>query len=194
MAEDRDRLTDVINALNSVIGYLRRERDRQKGSPLLDPLDAADIGRIGYGRAVLDDDLPTEIEVQASEPAAPTAVAGGFENVLDPPPAVESPMGYILPDESGIIPCYAEKDGGTAGDASTTCSFTYTLYAEDQTTILVKNVDGDNATGMTPEKDRLVETKYTTPTGKNRALAYRDSTGEIHLWDANEVPYPPEEC
>jgi len=100
---------------------------------------------------------------------------------------------WVRPD--GFVRVYAERDSGTAGDASNTCAFIYSLYDTDKTTLLKKNAAGDDATGMEPEnKDsRLVDTKYTTPTGKNLAWAFYDDY-DLALWDANEVPHPPEAC
>ena len=117
---------------------------------------------------------------------------GGISLIVDKQEQTES--GESLIPDDGFLPCYAEKDGGThAGDASNDCDFTYTVYDMDQATKLTK-ADGTAAEFIKPKKHRLVKVKYTTPSGKNLAKYCRDEDGELVLWDANEVPYPPEAC
>ncbi len=106
----------------------------------------------------------------------------------------EGDDGEIVTPANSIF-VYAEKDGGSAGDADNTCSFTYSLYELDQATAMTKKAEGgDAATAMEPQKRRLVKTKYTTVTGKKLAVAFYDEDGDLVLWDANEIPYPPEAC
>lgn len=75
-------------------------------------------------------------------------------------------------------------DGGSAGSASTTCSFTYTV------TDLHGVVIGED---MSPEQRRYPNVPYTTTPNDTPGLAYYDAAGDLHLWSANELAQT-EEC
>lgn len=77
-----------------------------------------------------------------------------------------------------------EIDGGLPGSVSTTCTFTYTVRAQDGTII------GED---MTPEVRRFPETIYTEPEGEQPGTAYYGPDGTLQLFDANELPEI-EEC
>ena len=154
--------------------------------------------------AVLDisretlDDAMYQIELELMRTRT-VEVVGAQEVQVEPhlkivlPTPQEPDDGAVIPPHP-CLPCYAEMTSGSAGDASTTCDFLYSVYAMDQTTLLAKNSAGDDATGIKPKKERLVHTKYTTPSGKNLALHFYDDDGDLHLWDANELPFEPEAC
>lgn len=75
-------------------------------------------------------------------------------------------------------------DGGAAGSASTTCSWTYTV-----------NLDSGYVLGeeMTPQKCRLPNVPYETTPDDTWGAGFFDKAGEFVLWDANECPQV-EEC
>jgi hypothetical protein len=79
-----------------------------------------------------------------------------------------------------LFPVLVAKDGGGAGDASTDCSFTYT----------VKDLAGfELETALSPECGRLPKTEYAEPGADSAAVAYRDASGGLHLYHvAGEVP------
>ncbi|MBN2585013.1 MAG: hypothetical protein JXL80_18270 [Planctomycetes bacterium] len=79
-----------------------------------------------------------------------------------------------------LFPVLVTKDGGSAGDADTDCSFTYT----------VKDLAGfELETALAPECGRLPKTEYSEPSADSPAVAYRDSAGDLHLYHvAGELP------
>lgn len=99
------------------------------------------------------------------------------------------------------------KDGGVAGDASTNCTWTYTVKDLDDTTILKKYVGSNffDATGMTPEHGRFKMTNYryagetyaypyaggtSSETTSRFALVGYDKDGGLRLLQAfGEFPY-----
>lgn len=81
-------------------------------------------------------------------------------------------------------------DGGDVGSETAECTYTYTVKALDDSTILRKNNAGDNATGMTPEVPRLHyvgywyagETRTAPAVATSRyGLACYDADGDLHL-------------
>lgn len=86
---------------------------------------------------------------------------------------------------AGVFPVTVTIDGGSAGSISTTCSYTYEVKALDTSVI---------GTAMTPEKRRFPNTPYTATPANSPGLAYFDSDGALHLFDANELPDSEEEC
>jgi hypothetical protein len=141
-----------------------------------------------------------EAELSRTRPGRLTVAGGGVAHspggisILPPTQEVDSGDDQDDSPYQPVFAVYTVNDGGVAGDTSTTCTFTYTVYDLDKETILDKNADGEQATLMTPEKSRLVKVKYTTPSSYNLGLAFYDFSGDLILWDANELPYDPEEC
>ena len=79
-----------------------------------------------------------------------------------------------------FFPVTVTKDGGEAGDASTDCSFTYTV--KDLASFELE-------TALTPECGRLPKTEYAEPGADSPAVADRDTSGSPHLYHvAGEVP------
>lgn len=75
-------------------------------------------------------------------------------------------------------------DGGSAGDATHDCSFTYT----------VKDLLGwQLGTGLRPKERVYPNTPYTTTPDNTVGLAYYDQNGALQLWSANELA-DTEEC
>lgn len=75
-------------------------------------------------------------------------------------------------------------DGGSAGNATTTCSYTYEV--SDLYGVVI-------GTTKTPEKRRYPQTPYTTTPEDSPGLAYYAADGSLHLFDANEMAET-EEC
>ena len=76
------------------------------------------------------------------------------------------------------------EDGGSAGDQSTQCSFTYT----------VTDIYGNQlATGATPNKQRPSIGKMVSGDGLVGS-GYFTGAGAFVLHDANEVPSPTTDC
>lgn len=70
------------------------------------------------------------------------------------------------------------QTGGSAGDKTNPCTFTYT----------VKDLDGNTlGTVMTPEKNREAAGKRVAPTDGDYGWAFLDTDGELVLYDPNEV-------
>lgn len=89
-----------------------------------------------------------------------------------------------VPKFVGFFPVRVTLDGGGPGGSSPgnpplDCTFTYTVRALDNATILL--------TTATPLKKRWALTKYRTPAGTEFGSAFIDQTGTLKLWDANEV-------
>lgn len=84
----------------------------------------------------------------------------------------------------GLFAVTVTIDGGSAGDASTTCSFTYEVKD------LYGVVIGED---MTPEKRRYPMVPYSTTPDDSPGTAYYDQDGTLHLFDANELDQV-EEC
>lgn len=81
-----------------------------------------------------------------------------------------------------MFPVQCTVDGGDAGSFQdgTTCSYTYTVKAEDNSTQL--------ATGKTPDVPRIATCKYDTIT-TSPGIGYYDTTGMFHLYSvAKEKP------
>jgi len=81
-----------------------------------------------------------------------------------------------------------QKDGGSAGDKTTQCSFTYTIRLPSASVNL--------ATGLTPTRARpsagMLAAIAVDPSW-GIGWAYIDAAGELQLWDANET-LAPEAC
>lgn len=75
-------------------------------------------------------------------------------------------------------------DGGAAGSASATCTYTYTV--KDLYGVIIGQE-------LTPEKRRFPEVPYTTTPDDSPGIAYYDEEGDLQLFDANELPQV-EEC
>jgi hypothetical protein len=75
-------------------------------------------------------------------------------------------------------------DGGSAGSASTTCSWTYTVTMDSGYLL------GEE---MSPEKCRLPNVPYVTTPDDSWGAGFFDKAGVFVLWDANECPQV-EEC
>ena len=82
------------------------------------------------------------------------------------------------------------KDGGVAGGETAECTWTYTVKALDDTAVLPKNSDGDDAEGMTLETPRYHfcaywyagETRTAPAVATSRyGLACYDNGGDLHL-------------
>ena len=86
--------------------------------------------------------------------------------------------------------CLVTKDGGVSGGAAAMCTYTYTIMALDDTTVLPKNNALDAAEAMVPERPRLHNVRYFY-SGQSRggplgvtsryALAAYDDEGDLHL-------------
>jgi hypothetical protein len=74
------------------------------------------------------------------------------------------------------------NDGGSAGDSTTTCSYTYTVQDLSGTTTL--------GSSIAPKKWRhsSAQRKMQAPASGSIGLAYYDASGTLCLYDANEVP------
>lgn len=70
-------------------------------------------------------------------------------------------------------------DGGAAGDATTTCTWTYTVTLDSGFEL---------GTGMTPEKCRLPMVPYVETADETWGAGFFDKVGAFVLWDANECP------
>lgn len=80
--------------------------------------------------------------------------------------------------------CTTANDGGSAGDASTNCSFTYKCTDFCGNVILA---------GATPQQKRIDKTKYETESGKG--LLYLNASGQYELMYATgERPIDPTAC
>ncbi len=98
-----------------------------------------------------------------------------FKDGLRQTPAGFTPM---------MVKCV--KDGGSAGDASSDCSWTFTL--RDKRTDEVLGTLKGRGNGWIPK------TKYETPSDLGvTGQAYRDESGEWQLWDVKCQPQT-EEC
>lgn len=75
-------------------------------------------------------------------------------------------------------------DGGSAGSASATCSYTYTV------TLHSGYVLGEH---LTPARRRFANTPYTETPAESWGCGFFDKDGEFVLLDANELPQT-EEC
>lgn len=75
-------------------------------------------------------------------------------------------------------------DGGAAGSASTTCSWTYTVTMDSGYLL------GEE---MAPAKCRLPDVPYAATPAGSWGAGFFDKNGEFTLWDANECPLV-EEC
>jgi hypothetical protein len=81
------------------------------------------------------------------------------------------------------------NDGGVAGSmaTSTSCSLTYKIA--DTSGTQIKNPDGSDATGLTPDVPRYSNCKYDIPTAGSPGIAYRDGSWVWHLlWAVREKP------
>jgi hypothetical protein len=83
--------------------------------------------------------------------------------------------------KSGLFPVKLTKDGGVQGSQTTKPTYTYTIKDVESSTILTKK-DGTNATGMSPTLGHQIGKFDAAEYGE----AYRDSTGELVLWNAHE--------
>lgn len=83
----------------------------------------------------------------------------------------------VLPP--AMFPVTLAKDGGSAGDLTTQCSWTYT----------VTDLQGYQiGTTMTPLKLRPSVGKLVQPADGSHGVAFYAADGTFKLWDANEVP------
>lgn len=79
---------------------------------------------------------------------------------------------------NAIVPCLVTQTGGSAGNASTACTFTYT----------VKSLDGDTLlTGASPERPRPALGAMVAQAADSYGAMFWDENGEPVLWDAGEV-------
>jgi hypothetical protein len=72
---------------------------------------------------------------------------------------------HVFSQSTGLFPVKVTKDGGSAGGASTTCSYTYTVASMDGVTI---------ATAQTPDRPRFVNVEYELPADASRGVGYYD--------------------
>lgn len=89
--------------------------------------------------------------------------------------------------QPGFFPVVVALDGGSAGTATTQCTFTYTL--KDFLGNVLNKGNGSPATGMTPKRPRPAKGKMVAqPVSlSSHGVAYQDRNG-LQLWDAGEVP------
>ena len=94
---------------------------------------------------------------------------------------------YPLVSEGGLMLGYVMRDGGSPGGYDsgagwTTCSFTYSIYLQEE--------GGDPvATGVTPDTARIANVEYTTITDRQPALIYQDEESHWHIYHVSgEVP------
>lgn len=71
------------------------------------------------------------------------------------------------------------KTGGSAGSATTQCTFVYTV--KDESGVVL-------GTGMTPAKLRPAAGPFAAPPDGSWGLAFRAADNTLVLWDPNEVP------
>lgn len=79
---------------------------------------------------------------------------------------------------SGAFVCTVRQTGGSAGNATTQCSFTYEVKDLNGTVI---------GTGKTPKRPRPTVGKMDKPPDNNPGIAYYDGSNVLQLWDAGEV-------
>lgn len=80
---------------------------------------------------------------------------------------------------NSFFPVKVTQTGGSAGDDTTPCSFTYT----------VKSLDGETLkTGASPVLRRTSVGAYSAPSADTYGQAFWDENGDVQLYDANEVP------
>jgi len=85
---------------------------------------------------------------------------------------------YVMPGQFFAVK--VTQTGGAAGDATTACTFTYTV--EDLNNVSL-------GTSMSPELRRTATGKYSAPSARSIGQAYYDGSAVLHLYDANEVPF-----
>lgn len=90
----------------------------------------------------------------------------------------------VLPP--AMFPVQIDQTGGSAGDATTQCSYTYT----------VRDLAGYQlGTGMTPLKRRpALGAMSPVDPSYGWGVGFYDYSGTFNLWDANEVPSTAEGC
>jgi len=69
-------------------------------------------------------------------------------------------IGQGVSTVGAVIGALVTVDGGAAGGEDSECTWTYTVKTLDDSRVLKKNVAGDAATGMTPERPRYHFTEY----------------------------------
>jgi hypothetical protein len=77
------------------------------------------------------------------------------------------------------FPVLVTQTGGSAGDNSTACSYTYTVTDLNGNSLL---------TGASPSKRRTSVGAYSAPSAGSYGLAFTEVDGTVKLYDANEVP------
>ncbi len=94
---------------------------------------------------------------------------------------------FWLPARPLLFPVFCSVDGGSAGNESTNCSFTYTVKTIDES--------GTLDAGVSPERRRIKFTKYLTEStidaadGDSDGIAFFDPTGTLKLQIVfNELP------
>ena len=81
----------------------------------------------------------------------------------------------------GIFPVKVTQTGGSAGNKTTQCSFTYTVETIN---------DVQLATVQSPAKKRPSVGKMAAPASDSYGLAFYDEDGDLVLYDANETLAP----
>jgi hypothetical protein len=76
-----------------------------------------------------------------------------------------------------VIPVICDKTGGVAGNKTTMCSFTYTIYRLDGTTVIATGV------AVLDNGNRKAVGAYEAGT---RGLAFRNGSGTWELWYVSE--------
>jgi hypothetical protein len=84
-------------------------------------------------------------------------------------------LGNAAPE---LFPVKVYLDGGSAGNRTTACSYTYTVKLLDGVTVL--------GTQKTPARQRIGYKQVVAQNGYG--TAFYDATGALVLWDANETP------
>ncbi len=103
--------------------------------------------------------------------------AGGSQKSYNP--------GYYNLHPNSLFAVICIKDGGAAGDGTSTCSWTYTVK-----TIAGKEI----GTTKSPDKPRIANVEYEVPNALGvRGIAYIDAGGGVRLYDVCERPVT-EEC
>lgn len=85
------------------------------------------------------------------------------------------------PRKWATIPVLVTQTGGSAGNLTTQCSFTYTVKNRQGTTLL---------TGAAQIRPRPSVGAMVAQSADSIGIALYDETGTLVLWDAGEVPDP----
>lgn len=86
----------------------------------------------------------------------------------------------IAVPSASITPCRVKQNGGVAGGATTTCTFTYDIYAMDNSTLITPS-----GTHVTPKNWRFSTVTYTAAT-YGQYFIDADGSYALLLW--NEAP------